>query len=186
MSARPPPSSRRRARLMAGTRAGGSWRRTPPSSCICRKSRSCRTVWARACAALTHSQKIFFSSVPSLSRRARRLRIASSAGGGGLERSASARGGGRPRRDRLEKASEAEVRLADVVVCEEGGARAAEDDAPVLEHVRAVRDRACLEHVLLDEENRHTRVVHVLNDPEDVCDEDRGEAEGTLAKQSAT
>jgi hypothetical protein len=48
--------------------------------------------------------------------------------------------------------------------------------------VRAVCDRECLEDVLLDEEDRHARVVDVLDDLEDVGDEDRGEAERRLVQ----
>src|ERR1700687_1753783 len=102
-------------------RAGGRSSRLATRCCITSRRPSSRIAWAGRSAALIHSKKTPgpFSFGRSRSRLTTKRQSASSAGGGGPER-----------------ALEAEVRLADVVVREEGGPGAAEDDAPVAEHVR--------------------------------------------------
>src|SRR5438445_4063139 len=69
----------------------------------------------------------------------------------------------RPRKPRLP----AEVSLLDLGISPEGGTGAAQEDAPGLDDVSAVRDLERAQRVLLDQQNRDAIVVDLLDDVED-------------------
>src|SRR5438132_10946306 len=68
-----------------------------------------------------------------------------------------------PRKPRLP----AEVGFLDLGISPKGGTGAAEQDAPGLDNVRAVRDLERAQRVLLDQQNRDAIVVDLLDDVED-------------------
>src|SRR5438874_5459511 len=68
-----------------------------------------------------------------------------------------------PRKPRLP----AEVSLLDLGISPEGGTGAAEEDAPGLDDVSAVRDLERAQRVLLDQQDRDAIVMDLLDDVED-------------------
>src|SRR2546423_11671676 len=69
----------------------------------------------------------------------------------------------RPRKPRLP----AQVSLLDLGISPEGGTGAAEEDAPGLDDVGAVRDLERAQRVLLDQQDRDAIVMDLLDDVED-------------------
>src|SRR2546423_12889168 len=69
----------------------------------------------------------------------------------------------RPRKPRLP----AEVSLLDLGISPEGGPGAAEEEAPGLDDVSAVRDLERAQRVLLDQQDRDAIVMDLLDDVED-------------------
>src|SRR2546430_16894535 len=77
-----------------------------------------------------------------------------------------------PRKPRLP----AEVSLLDLGISPEGGTGAAEEDAPGLDDVSAVRDLERAQRVLLDQQDRDAIVMDLLDDVEDGVHHLRGPA----------
>ena len=75
----------------------------------------------------------------------------------------------RPRKPRLP----AEVSLLDLGISPEGSTGAAEEDAPGLNDVGAVRDLERAQRVLLDQQNRDAIVVDLVDDVKDAGPPDR-------------
>src|SRR5689334_5893959 len=75
------------------------------------------------------------------------------------------------------------IRLAHAVIRQELGTTPAHDDAAVLEHVAAVRERQRLRDILLDEDDGEAvTLVQLAHDAEDILDDDRRQAEGRLVE----
>src|SRR6266542_2626881 len=82
------------------------------------------------------------------------------------------------------RAAAAEVELLHVLVRAELVGLAVEDDPAALHDVAVIRDLEGEVRVLLDEQERGLLLpVHPLDDPEDLADEERGEAEGRLVEE---
>src|SRR5687767_2124908 len=78
---------------------------------------------------------------------------------------------------------ESQIRLLDVRALLEGLARAVEDDAAVLDDVRAVAQGQRARHVLLDQEDRRAARVDAPQVVEDEPHHHRGQAEARLVQQ---
>src|SRR6266550_7752249 len=85
----------------------------------------------------------------------------------------------RPRKPRLP----AEVSFLDLGISPEGGTGAAEEDAPGLDDVGAVRDLERAQRVLLDQQDRDAVVVDLLDDVEDTVHHLRCKAKGWLVEE---
>src|SRR5438105_2529337 len=85
----------------------------------------------------------------------------------------------RPRKPRLP----AEVSLLDLGISPEGGTGAAQEDAPGLDDVSAVRDLERAQRVLLDQQNRDAIVVDLLDDVEHGVHHLRREAQRGFVEQ---
>src|SRR3954454_15494903 len=87
-------------------------------------------------------------------------------------------------RERAVRTSSApEIRLAQPLVLEQVGRLALEHELPGREHVAPIGEGERDVRVLLDDEHRDARFVHLLDDLEAALDEDRREAHRGLVHQ---
>src|SRR4029079_11941934 len=82
--------------------------------------------------------------------------------------------------------STAKVGLPQILVLEQVGRLAGQDDAPGLQDVAAVGDPERDVRVLLDDQDRDAGLVHLLDDLEVALDQDRREPHRRLAPDPQT